>query len=690
MARQPALPPAPPPREDYFGFRGGLDVVTPPMELKPGFLIECLNFDIPATGGYRRIPGYERFDGRTRPSDAQASLLAVTAPPLGVSVVLGATVNGQTSGATGKVVYIAADRSYCAVTRQTGVFQLAENLRVGVTVVGVIGPLTGSISGDIANQIAAAAADEYRLDITAVPGSGPIRGVCELNGTVYAFRDNAGGTACAMYRSSVSGWQLVAFGEEIEFTLGKTGLVEGGTLTQGGVSATIARLIITSGTLAGSNAAGRMILTGRAGGNFAAGATTGAGTPNLSGAQTAVTLPPGGKYRSYTHNFFGNAGAKRLYLANGVSRGMEFDGTNLVPLTTGMSPDAPQRVWVHRNYLVFAFNASVQFSGPGNPYQWSVVLGANEIGVGDTVTDFATGPGQQGTGALIIHTQEKTFALYGNSPSDWNLQTANDKVGCRSHTSQTITQPLFLDKLGVTSLSASQNFGNFADAQLTDNIRTYLTERLDLALTSCVVRKENQYKLFFSDNTGLTMTFQKGKLAGCMPFLLSHTINVACDSDTNGGTVFLGATNGFVYELNRGRGFDGAAIPFSMRLAYNFNGSPKLRKRYRRATFDLAAPSYGSFTLSYQASRGDPDIDVGTAQQVITFNGGGSALDDTGFGLDLNFELDGSQFTRAGGNLDLTATDISIALSGSSANQFPWAATGMVLTWEPRRSQRQG
>lgn len=41
----------------------GLDLVTPPLLAQPGALIDCLNYEMTAHVGYRRVDGYERYDG---------------------------------------------------------------------------------------------------------------------------------------------------------------------------------------------------------------------------------------------------------------------------------------------------------------------------------------------------------------------------------------------------------------------------------------------------------------------------------------------------------------------------------------------------------------------------------------------------------------------------------------------------
>ena len=54
-----------------------------------------------------------------------------------------------------------------------------------------------------------AAIETARADIDAVPGSGSILGVWMYKGVVYVFRNNVGGTAALMYKSTSSGWSLV-------------------------------------------------------------------------------------------------------------------------------------------------------------------------------------------------------------------------------------------------------------------------------------------------------------------------------------------------------------------------------------------------------------------------------------------------------------------------------------------------
>lgn len=41
----------------------GLDLTTPQLMVEPGALIDCMNYEVTDTAGYRRIDGYEQYDG---------------------------------------------------------------------------------------------------------------------------------------------------------------------------------------------------------------------------------------------------------------------------------------------------------------------------------------------------------------------------------------------------------------------------------------------------------------------------------------------------------------------------------------------------------------------------------------------------------------------------------------------------
>jgi hypothetical protein len=58
--------------------QGGLDLVTPALMVKPGQLLDCLNYEPDINGGYRRMGGIERVDGRPKPSEQSYWIAKVT------------------------------------------------------------------------------------------------------------------------------------------------------------------------------------------------------------------------------------------------------------------------------------------------------------------------------------------------------------------------------------------------------------------------------------------------------------------------------------------------------------------------------------------------------------------------------------------------------------------------------------
>jgi hypothetical protein len=187
---------------DLIALAGGLDLVTPTYSLPPGALRDGVNFAPRPLGGYYRVAGYERVNGMPAPHDAVVKILNATWT--GVQPVVGETI---TVGAfSGVVCGVGPD--YVAVTKATGVVPEPgpTNIVVSATVRGTTTGLYGAMPARNLAVLKAAAANIYRADIDPVPGSGPIRGCIIYKDVIYAFRDNASGTECKIYKSSPAGW----------------------------------------------------------------------------------------------------------------------------------------------------------------------------------------------------------------------------------------------------------------------------------------------------------------------------------------------------------------------------------------------------------------------------------------------------------------------------------------------------
>ncbi len=678
---------------DYILLDGGLDEITPPLERKQGTARTASNFELISGGGYRRSAGFERFDGRTKPSSATYQILYLESFLLPINV--GDVVTGISSAATGTVIasVSTADEKYVAISKKTGAFVVGESIKV-VTVFarGVISEISDGIGNALLHaQYAYAAAELYRALIAAVPGTGAVLGVVEYNDVVYAFRETTG--SALLYKSSGSGWVLVPMLRELSFTSGGGAyeVVVGDTITgaTSGATAIVRKVVLKSGTWAAGTAVGKLMVDTQSGTFVAENLDVGGNlnVATIAGNSAAVTLAVGGRFEFIIENFTGLAATRYVYGCDGVNRGFEFDGTVLTPIDTGMALDKPTHVHEHKKHLCFSFAASFQHSAPGQPFVWSPILGAAEIALGDNITGFYSQPGSATGGALSIFTRNRTHTLYGTGVADWNLVPYRKELGAYAYTIQDVGYTIFLDDLGITEFRTAQEFGNFAHASISDRVRDSINALKSSVVASCVSRRKNQYRLFFADGTAYYVTFKGGKVEGIMPQALPIVPNVVWSGEAVNGdeNIYMGAADGFVYQMEKGTSFDGAPISFDFELSYNFQKSPRIEKQYRNATVEIGGSGYVEFSMGYSIGYGTPEIPQPENQTIAAdFT---RARWDSGFSWDA-FTWDGVALSPSVLDTPGTGENISIAVSGYSAILQSFDLTMMIVHYTPQRRMR--
>jgi len=676
----------PPVKYQLITLQGGLDLVTPTLSLPPGVAKDATNFEVSITGGYSRIPGYERFDGRPNPSDATYSSMTV-ADASGLTV--GSTIINSTNTVSGVIIVI--DGLSIFYTKVVGGgFVLGDTVYLGATPVTTVTAFgaTASVSNSQLTYYSYLAAEQYRADIQAVPGSGPIRGVVYLHAAdVYAWRNNAAGTAMAIYKSSASGWTLVPLGYELQFDTGSAEIFEGNTITgqTSGATAVVTRVAVSSGTWTAGTAAGYI--------NFASVTGTFSASENIRvggstkahavAAQAAITLNPNGRVECVIDDF---GGGSKIYGADGVNYGFEFDGTVYTRIRTGMTTDTPNHVVVHKQHLFFSFANSVQFSGISDQYNWSPIIGAGEIAMNDVVTAFLVQPGNQSTGALAIYTDDNTSILYGTSSANFQLVSFNIGTGAKAYSCQNINASYSFDDRGVINMATTLNYGNFDSASLTMNIRPFIQQHRTLVTASGVNREKGQYRVFFSDGTALYVTLSNGQYLGTMPMQFTNAVACMAEGEKADGseTSFFGSTNGYVYRLDAGTSFDGSAIPANLTLVFNAIGSPRLLKRFRKASLEVNGNGYAEFAFGYDLAYGSTD--VGQDANVNYASNLATAYWDTAYWD--NFVWDGRTLAPTEVEVKGTAENIAVKIASNSAEYQAFTINTAILHYTPRRGLR--
>ncbi len=685
----------------FFPLTGGLDLVTPAIVARAGTAVSCLNYE-PASNGYKRLAGYERFDGRPAPSDAsfwQLSFAFGSAP-----ILAGQIVTGASSGATGRALAdaVVTGGSHAGMSAVghvglgvvKGAFLDGENLQVaGVAKAVCDGTAEEGESPDDASAARwqAAATANARALIAAIPGSGPVRGVWHYGGAVYGFRDNLAGNAGVMHKAGAAGWAPVTLSKRIDFTGGGTYEIKEGDIVVGetsAASAVVKRVARISGSWSGNSAAGTLIFDGQTG-TFAAeqlkvGTNLGAAT--IAGNSSAVTLPPGGRYSFVNTNFYGSANLSRMYGCNGVGRAFEFDGTTFSPIVSDPSAaiDRPKRIAEHNEALVLALaGGAVSISVVGNPHSFDGTLGAVALGTGDEISDLLTG-----RGALTILCENSIHNLFGSDHTDYVVQKLSEEAGALAWTAQTVGSPIYMDNRGIRAMSPTQAFGNFNIGLVSSAVEP-LIQRLvgggTLPVASVRQRAKNLYRLFFADNSGLSLYLGK-RQPEILTFDLGKPVSCICsiEDGSRQERVFFGSEDGFVYELDRGTSFDGAPVPHFLRLVFNHMGSPQVLKRFHKAIIECEAAPGTALSVSADYDYGDPQS-LGTNPIGVTLEGGGGQWDLSNWGAfywSAPFEGTGEAY------LDGVGRNMSLLIAGEAADEPPHLLQGLTLFHSMRGLQR--
>ncbi len=702
-------------------YPGGLDLLTPSLVLHPGACRDMQNFEVSQNGGYGRIAGYERYSGQAAPSDASfvvVQVLAFTTVP-----TVGEAIAQASSGATGTVAFVnnATDAYYMVVTQTSGTFDTSGVVTTGAdsfsvtaanspfvvtaanspftvptagTVIGTAIPTTAALSAALNAQYQAAAADIYRDAIDPVPGSGPVLATIHMifsnRDHVYAFRANLAGTAVNIYGDSPAGWVLIPLQNTVSFTAaGGADLVDGDTLTQGPATATIKRAMIQSGTIAGSTAAGVLVVTTPNLG-FSAGAatTSGGATLTLSGPQTPIVILPGGKYEWDKHNFSGQLITRWIYGCDGVNPAFCFDGETYSPIASGLSPDAPSHLACHKGHLILFQDSSMVFSGDGTPFRFSSIDNGGQIATGDVVSAALTLPGNQDTAALGVWMGSTTGILYGTGLSSFNFVTFNQGTGANPRSVQNLFDTVAFPDIGIVNLQATLNYGNFDATALTKNIQPFINQQRSKISASTVNRTKGQYRVFFTDGYALYLTFSNQSYLGAAPMLFPNPVNtIDDDTDSIGNEVtYFGASDdlGYVYQLDVGPSFDGEELFAFFTPAWDYIKSPRWLKRFYCASLEVQGSSYAAFNFNY--ALGDNSPLIGQPSAVGYTSSFSASLWDAAIWD--NFVWDGQTVSPTYADMTGTAQDVQPTISCGANFIQPFIVESIIYQFSVRRRLR--
>lgn len=612
----------------YVPLRGGLDLVSSPMGIAEGSIIEGMNFEqVFGKTGYRRVDGYERFDGRVAPSDSTYYVLnfknLIGAFHVG-DVVMGAS-------ATAKVLFVESTR--LIVTSLSGAFVDGEDLDVSAIKVAEADGTIETATMAEPNHLTylKAAVESQRSLVQRVPGSGPIRGVHIFNGTVFAMRDAADGLSCALYKGTGSGWGLV-----------RSGFLPGGkwdfeTANFAGSSATLA-FYACDGINGPFKCDGTAVtVIGPIYGSQATSSTSfspSTGSKTFTIAETSRSWTTGTSLVIYS-----KADASKKMVGSVTS----YSGTSLVvnvTIATGSGAandwligladysDKPYKVVAHKSHLFLAYpSGQLQHSNIGDPLTYTSTAGS--FGVGDTITDLTPIKGD----VLAVFCRSKIFLLYGSSTTNWEMRTHSRDAGSIDGTAVEVAgAAMFIDDRGLVSLQSSQNYGDFESANLSRMIKPLIDRQLLKIVGVKAHKGKNLCRVYFNDGSGINATmFEPSalidpKLIAFTSFRYDHVPTALCRGEKSDGTEvhYFGTYDGWVMREDVGYSFDGNPITAAFRLPFINLKAPSNKKRFRKLIIEADVGRNMTLNFRQLMDYGDGNYAAGRVNDGVFSTGGGA------------------------------------------------------------------
>jgi hypothetical protein len=206
---------------------------------------------------------------------------------------------------------------------------------------------------------------------------------------------------------------------------------------------------------------------------------------------------------------------------------------------------------------------------------------------------------------------------------------------------------------------------------------------------STVCRQKSQYRIFFTDGTGLYVTLVNGKLLGSTQVAFATAVNCAYTGQlANGDEVMLvgSASGGYVYEMDKGSSFDGENIEAYITLNWNSMKHPRLLKELFGAALEIQGNFYAAFTFAYSLAYGDSTEQPQPASAEYTSN-----LDNQVYWDSISWDSflwDGQTLIPSEVELAGCAVNMQVRLSSSTDYIYPFTVASMMTRWAPAAQLR--
>ena len=348
------------------------------------------------------------------------------------------------------------------------------------------------------------------------------------------------------------------------------------------------------------------------------------------------------RFEIITANYYANADWVAMYGVDGVGPSWQYDGYYFYNVYTALNKteDTPTHIAYHRNYAVLGYaNGQIVVSVPGSPTDFIPEDGATLYPFGQRITGLLS---LNGT-ALGVFCESSIYALTGDVllASDNNnavSQVISPYSGAKEYAVIDCGIPLFADFRGISTIDATNKYGDFENGRVSYQITPFLIDRVndrfayqataqDIAF-AFIVRNKNQARFVCKDGTIITIclpvgdrgyefTLQKyvnnSTLDTMVPVaiavgtsksgrdLLFGTFKLSPFEDTNISDPSSPEREVYVYSLDKGYRFDLAPIAHFARLNFMTVGDPNSFVTVRKMRLEMLAQHYFNEYVQLQA-----------------------------------------------------------------------------------------
>jgi hypothetical protein len=335
--------------------------------------------------------------------------------------------------------------------------------------------------------------------------------------------------------------------------------------------------------------------------------------------QTQYYYSTGSSWISMATSVGTNGGKARhiLYNLEGDDKVIFVDGTNYPAIyntsgnattfmTSSNSTDVlgAEHVAVFKNTAFYSKGNNIYFTAPFTVDDFSVANGAGSINVANDVTGLAVFRDQ-----LIIFTSDTIKRLTGSSSADFTVSPITDRIGCiNGDTIQEVGGDImYLAPDGIRLLSATDRIGDFAldvaSNQIAKDANIFLSQTSSFC--SVLFKEKAQYRIFAyvqseQDDAAKGLIATKFISQGAAGIAWSTTKGIkafVADSRYTGTaeTIAFANEDGYVYTMDTGSDFDGAAIEAIYESPFMPISDPQVRKTFYKMT--LYAEPTGNMSL---------------------------------------------------------------------------------------------